>query len=119
MDAAEKRAITAACEKLIARRLKPVHLPEIRPEANSIYTVDILFRWHGASCRFLQRDRSGFAENLGEEFDRPFARLDRVAPDRFDIMWMRHTGRWWPLHRDLSLSRAMRILATDELLQPL
>src|SRR3954469_18873540 len=35
--------------------------------------------------RFIQRYRSGFPENLGEEFDAPFARLDWISRNRFDI----------------------------------
>lgn len=36
---------------------------------------------------------------LGEEFDAPFARLDWVSRDRFDIQWHRHTGAWFCLYR--------------------
>ena len=34
--------------------------------------------------RFIQRYRSGFPDNLGEEFDAPFARLDWIGHGRFD-----------------------------------
>jgi hypothetical protein len=34
----------------------------------------------------------------GEELDAPFARIDRTGRERFDIHWMRHTGKWWRLH---------------------
>ena len=44
--------------------------------------------WAGGRYRFIQRYRSGFADNLGEEFDASFARIDRMGPDRFDVMWM-------------------------------
>ena len=49
-----------------------------------------LGKWHGAKYRFIQRYRSGFPENLGEEFDAPFARLEWISPDRFDIQWRCH-----------------------------
>ncbi len=29
--------------------------------------------------------------NRGDEFDAP---IDRMGPDRFDIYWMQHTGKW-------------------------
>jgi hypothetical protein len=34
---------------------------------------------------------------LGEEFDAPFARLDWIRRDHFDIQWHRHTGEWFRL----------------------
>ena len=46
-----------------------------------------------AHLRRDQRYRSGFPENLGEEFDAPFARLDWIACDTFDFPWHRHTRR--------------------------
>lgn len=51
-------------------------------------------------------------------FDAPFARIDRVGPNRFDIYWMRHTGKWWRLHTGVTLVEALRILETDGILHP-
>jgi len=68
LSAAEKSAVTAACQHLIDDFLKPRFLPTIRPTQFN-YPVDILGKWHGTKYRFIQRYRSGFPENLGEEFD--------------------------------------------------
>ncbi len=97
----EKAAIIAACQGFIDAVLKPRFLPIIRPTSFN-YPVDILGKWHGNRYRFIQRYRSGFPENLGEEFDSPFARLDWSGRDRFDVQWFRHTGAWHCLYRDVS-----------------
>ena len=60
----------------------------------------------------------GHGTQSREEFDAPFARTDRMGPDRFDIYWMRHTGRWWRLHLGVTLVEALRILETDGVLHP-
>ena len=116
-SAAEKASVTAACERLIGEFLKPRFLPAIRPTQFN-YPVDIVGKWHGAKYRFIQRYRSGFEENLGEEFDAPFARLDWIGRDRFDIQWHRHTGEWHRLHRGLNLVGAIETLRTDQILHP-
>jgi hypothetical protein len=115
---AEKARVIEACERLIADFFKPRFLPEIRPTSFN-YPVDILGKWRGAQYRFVQRYRSGFPENLGEEFDAPFARLDWISPDRFDIQWHRHTGQWWRLHRALTLTSAINAIKADGHLHPL
>ena len=115
---AEKLAVTAACQHLIDDFLKPRFLPVIRPTRFN-YPVDILGKWRGAQYRFIQRYRSGFPENLGEEFDAPFARLDRIGLDRFDIQWHRHTGEWFRLYHGLTLVKAIEALTSDGLLHPL
>jgi hypothetical protein len=75
----EKAPVTAACQRLIDEVLKPRFLPVIRPTEFN-YPVDICGKWHGTRYRFIQRFRSAFPENLGEEFDAPFARLDWISP---------------------------------------
>src|ERR1700693_5041614 len=81
---AERARVTAACERFIDEFLKPRFLPSIRPTEFN-YPVDILGKWHGAKYRFIQRYRSGFPENLGEEFDAPFARLGWVSRGRLAL----------------------------------
>ena len=113
----EKRAIVGACETFIRDVLKPRFLPEVRPTEWN-YVIDIRGAWRAGRYRFMQRYRSGMEHNRGEEFDSPFARIDRMARDRFDIHWMRHTGTWWPLHAGVTLAEALRILETDGVLRP-
>jgi hypothetical protein len=116
-DETEKRAIIAACETFIRDVLKPRFLPEVRSTEWN-YVVDIYGAWAGGRYRFMQRYRSGMKRNRGEEFDAPFARIDRMGPDRFDIHWMRHTGQWWRLHTGVTLAEAFRLLETDGILHP-
>ena len=116
-DAVEKQAIVSACEAFIHEVLRPRLPPEIKPtERNHI--IDI----HGAGAagryRFIQRYRSGFPHNRGIEFDIPFARIDRMGRDLFDIHWMRHTGTWWPLYSGKTLAEALHIIETDPVLRP-
>jgi hypothetical protein len=116
-SAAEKSHIIAACQQCIDHVLKPRFLPAVRPTQFN-YPVDIQGKWHGGRYRFIQRYRSGFPENLGEEFDAPFARLDWVAHDRFDIQWHRHTGAWFRLYRHQTLAQALKLIETDGILHP-
>jgi hypothetical protein len=116
----EKADIAAACERLIAEVLKPKFLPEIRPSQFN-YPIDIFGKWRGSSYSFIVRYRSGFANNAGEEFDSAYARLDHVPQGpgtRFDMMWMRHTGRWWPLYSSVTLEEALDLIGTDGVLRP-
>ena len=115
---AGKASVTAACKHLITDFMKPRFLPEIRPTQFN-YPVDILGKWRGAQYRFIQRYRSGFLDNLGEEFDAPFARLDCTSRDRFDLQWHRHTGQWWRLYSGLTLDEAVQTIKADGHLQPL
>jgi len=120
LNSHEKAAIDALCVRFISGILKPKFLPEIRPTEFN-YPVNILGKWRGDNYSFIVRFRSGFPENKGEEFDSAFARLD-YAPEgtetRFNVMWRRHTGQWWPIYFSLTLEEALAALETDGVLRP-
>lgn len=118
----EKSAIAGRCGRFVREELKPRFLPQIRvTEFND--PVDIFGKWRGGKYSFIERFRSGFADNLGEEFDEAFTRLDHredcLTETRFDVMWRRHTGRWFLLHAALTLEEALERVRTDELLRPI
>ena len=115
---AEKAAITAACERLIAEVLRPRFLPQIRPSAMFNYPVAIDGKWHGNRYRFFTRYRCDDPNSLATEFDAPFARLDYVSRDCFDLLWHRHTGEWLRMFERLSLTEALHQIASEPFFQP-
>lgn len=118
---ADKAQIAATCQRFVTETLKPRFLPEIRPTEFN-YPVDIFGKWRGTKYSFITRYRSGFSDNLGEEFDSAFTRLDHVpehfGENRFDVMWHRHTGQWFRLHVAVTLEEALRLIEADGILQP-
>jgi hypothetical protein len=42
-----------------------------------------------------------------------------LQPDRFDVMWHRHTGQWRRLYPSVSLLDALRFIEQDGRLHPL
>lgn len=118
----ERAVVAASCERFIVEILKARFLPEVRPTSFN-YPIDIVGKWRGSKYSFITRYRSGFPENLGEEFDSAFTRLDHVEEHlsdlRFHVMWHRHTGQWFRLHASVTLDEALRLMASEELLWPL
>jgi hypothetical protein len=117
VPAETKRTITAACERIIATVYIPLCLPVIRPTEFN-YPVAIHGKWHGNRFIFMTRYRSGYPDNKGWEFDAPFTRLGYAGPDRYDLDFYRHTGRWWPISGALTLKEALHELENESLLQP-
>jgi hypothetical protein len=114
---AEKTAITGVCEKFIAEVLKPRFLPEVRPTEFN-YPVAIYGKWHGNKYRFITRYRSDDPRSDEPEFDAPFARLEYVSRDRFDLSWHRHTGEWFCLFERLSLAEALHWIESEPHFEP-
>jgi hypothetical protein len=107
--AGEKSAITAACEKFIAEVLKPRFLPAICPTEFN-YPIAIYGKWHANKYRFITRFRSDDPRSSEPEFEAPFARLEYVSRDRFDLSYHRHTGEWLCIFQRVSLTEALELI---------
>jgi hypothetical protein len=114
---AEKVAITAAREKFITEVLRPRFLPEIRPTAFN-YPVAIDGKWHGNKYRFLTRYRSDDPRSSEPEFEAPFARLEYISRDCFDLSWHHHTGEWFCLFQRQSLAEALHLIESEPHFEP-
>ena len=114
----EKRMITAACERFVEGILKPRFLSEIQPTEFN-YCVDICGKWHGNKYRFIQRYRNDRPDRyIVPEFTSPFARLEYIGHDRFDLAYFRHTEQWWPVDRGVSLAEALELLEAKGIYHP-
>jgi hypothetical protein len=114
---AEKAAITATCGTFIADVLKPRFLPSIRPREFN-YPIANHGKWHGNKYRFLTRYRSDDPRSDVPEFDAPFARLDYISRDLFDLSWHRHTGEWVCLFERVSLAEALHLIESESYFEP-
>ena len=118
----EKAAIAERCERFIREEFKPRFLPQVRATSSN-YPVGIFGKWRATQYSFVQLYRFGFADTLGEECSMPFTRLDLrgdcLTEARFDVMWHRHNGQWWPLYRSLTLDEALERVRVDGRLQPI
>jgi hypothetical protein len=108
----QRSIITAACETLIADMLMPRFLPKIQPTTEHNYPVAIYGKWHGNKYRFITRYRSDDPRSYAPEFDEPFARIDYVNRDCFDLCWHRHTGEWIRMFERLSLTEALQLIGS-------
>lgn len=115
---AEKAAITAACERFIAERLIPRYLPEIRPQTTFNYPIYIYGKWQGGRYRMMTRYKCAGPNRTADEFDAPFARLDYVHQDCFDLYWHRHIGTWHAVGHTLSLNDALTQIADSGIFMP-
>lgn len=104
----EKASITEACERFIRDRLIPRYLPEIRPQTMVNYPIHIHGKWLGGRYHMMTRYKCAGPNRTADEFDAPFARLEYLRHDCFDLYWHRHAGTWHVVGYGLSLNDALR-----------
>ena len=92
---------------LIENVLKPKYIKP-PPEDNDFnYIVDIFSKWHRSYFYFCSKYNCPSPNAMAPSFNSNFARLEYIGGDKFNLAYMRHTGKWLDLSFDLSLEECL------------
>jgi len=103
---AVKGQVTAKANEIIETLLKPQYLkpPPKKPRFN--YIVDIYTKWHKNFLYFRAKYACPGPNALSPFFEDSFTRLAYMANGRFNLAYMRHTGKWQEVFAGLSMEEA-------------
>ena len=100
---AVKADVEAKAREIVETVLKPDHLKPPPEDMRFNYVVDIYTKWYRNYFYFCSQYRCPGPNAISPFFEVRFARLEYLDQDNFNISYMRHTGQWWEIYRDLSL----------------
>jgi hypothetical protein len=97
----------AAAEGLVDAFLRPTHVkpPPEKPDFN--YLIDVWAEGHQAFVYFGATYACPFPDAISPTFELRFARLEHVGDGKFNLAYMRYTGKWWELETGLTLAECM------------
>jgi hypothetical protein len=106
-----KDEVDTKAADLIENVLKPQHnqTPPEGYQLNSL--VDIKTKWLGSKCYFISVYRT--PRPRANSFETKFARMEYVGNAKFDLSFMRHTGRWVELYERLTVDECMKAIKDD------
>jgi hypothetical protein len=104
----KKNEIENRCQPLI-ERFKKQYVKE-NPDKTHIYSTDVYTKWRGNSLYFCQKFKSGNPEMIKPEFEESFVRIEYWQTDSFNFSYFRHTGKWFPVASNLSLSDCLQMI---------
>ena len=110
---AVKADMEAQARELIETVLKPAHVKPPPEDPRFNYLVDIYARWYRNYFYFCSRYCCPGPNAIAPFFEDRFARLEYVDRDRYHLAYMRYTGQWWEIYRDLSLGECL-VTVRDE-----
>ena len=113
-----KGQLTAKAEEIIQTIFKPryLKLPPQKPRFN--YIVDIFTKWHKSCLYFCARYACPGPNARSPFFEDSFARLACMGNNRFNLAFMRHTGKWCEVFTDLTMEDAFSTICDDVLFHP-
>ena len=107
-----KSEIKLKADTLIEQVLKPKYT-QSPPEDNDFnFLVDIFSKWYREYFYFCSKYNCPSPNAMAPSFNSNFARLEYVDRDRFNLAYMRHTGKWVEIGFDLSLEECLDEIET-------
>ena len=113
-----KEQVTAKANEIIETMFKPQYLkpPPKKPRFN--YIVDIYTKWHRHCLYFRAKYACPGPNALSPFFEDGFTRLAYMANGRFNLAYMRHTGKWQEVFTDLSMEEAFDEIRNQPFFHP-
>ena len=113
-----KNEIAARSDAIIETVFKPRYVKPAPKKARFNYIVDIYTKWHKNCLHFRAKYACPGPNALSPFFEESFTRLAYMANGRFNLAYMRHTGKWWELFTDLSMEEAFGAIRDQALFHP-
>ena len=103
---------------LIETVLRPKHVQPPPAEPRFSYIIGLSTKWHGRYFYLVATYACPFPDAISPTFDTNFARLEHTATGRFNLAFMRHTGKWHELLAGLTLDECLERVRDDSWFQP-
>ena len=113
----EKNRIKNLCKPLI-EKFKSEYVA-INPNKEFNYLVDIYVKWYRDNLYFCGKYKSESPNRIVDEFEEKFVRLKATNRDKFDISYMRHTGKWFLIASCLTLNECLEMIEDTPTLHPI
>lgn len=113
-----RNEIAAKANEITETLFKPRYLKPPPKKARFNYIVDIYTKWHKNCLLFRARYACPGPRALSPFFEDSFTRLAYMANGRFNLAYMRHTGKWQEVFTDLSLEEAFSEIRDQPFFHP-
>jgi len=113
-----KAEVERKANALIETVLKPKHVEPPPKDPKFNYVIGLSTKWHGRFFYLVATYACPGPNALSPTFESPFARLEHTATGRFNLAFMRHTGKWHPLFAGLTLDECLDRIRNDPWFQP-
>jgi len=115
---AVKAQVTAKADEIIETVFKPQYIKPPPKKARFNYIVDIHTKWHKNCLHFRAKYACPGPNALSPFFEDSFTRLSYMANGRFNVAYMRHTGKWCEVFTDLSMEEAFAEIRDQPFFHP-
>lgn len=106
-----KQELLERFEKILEKEMRPKFVQT--PEEGRVmdYISGLHCKWHRNN--FYICGTHSDPEGKIEPYEVKFSRMEYVSEDSFNLAYMRHTGKFWEVHKDKPLEESIRMVTTE------
>ena len=112
-----KEEIAAESRKLV----DTLRVQHIKPPPEGVdfsYVTEIYVKWYRNSLYFCAQYCCRASNCIAPSFETKFARIEYISNGRFNLSYMRHTGKWCEMYLGLSLAECLESIRTEPHFMP-
>ena len=113
-----KKDVEEKAAELVEAVLKPKHIKPPPEDARFNYIVDIYTKWYRSYFYFCSKYHCPGPTAISSYFEDKFGRLEYVGEGRFNVSFMRHTGKWVEIHTGLTVEESLAVVRDDPWFHP-
>ena len=113
-----KSMVKEKAEKLIEEVIKTQHVKPAPTTNDFNYIADIYCKWYRNYFYFCATYNCPSPNAIFPSFETEFTRLEYVSDNKFNIAYMRHTGKWHEVFQNLSLDDCLELVEEDPIFMP-
>lgn len=113
-----KAQVETSAGELVDSFLKPTYIKPPPKDDRFNYLIDITTKWHHSYFYFVSTYACPGSNALSPTFESPFARMEYIGNGRFNLAYMRYTGKWWELFQDLTLEESLETIRDQGFFHP-
>jgi hypothetical protein len=113
-----KDEVETKANELIENVLKPGNIQPPPEGSQSNYIIDIKTKWIGSTCYFISIYACPGPNAIAPTFEEKFVRMELIGDAKFNLSFMRHTGKWVGLYAGLSVDACLKAIQDDPWFMP-
>jgi len=103
---------------IIENTIKPNYILPLPTDNDFNYLVDIYTKWYRNYFYFCATYNSPSPNAIAPSFEIKWARMEYVGHDKFNLSYLRHTGKWAEVLQDLSMADSLNAIINESYFEP-
>ncbi|MEL6223604.1 MAG: hypothetical protein AAFR31_13295 [Cyanobacteria bacterium J06627_8] len=113
-----KAEVQRKFDHLIETEYRPKYIKPPSEKSSLGYLVDVFSQWYRSYFYICGTHHYPELDADSSSLDVKYSRFEYAGGDRFNIAYLRHTGQWWQIRKNVPLDDCLEEAKNNQVLHP-